>query len=42
MGDPFFDLANFSINHELDAEGARCCSRPTSATLRAEDARRST
>jgi thiamine kinase-like enzyme len=21
MGDPFFDLANFSINHELDAEG---------------------
>ncbi len=21
MGDPFFDLANFSINHELDADG---------------------
>ena len=21
MGDPFFDLANFSVNHELDAEG---------------------
>ena len=21
MGDPFFDLANFSINHELDVEG---------------------
>ena len=21
MGDPYFDLANFSINHELDAEG---------------------
>jgi thiamine kinase-like enzyme len=23
MGDPFFDLANFSINHELDEEGRR-------------------
>jgi thiamine kinase-like enzyme len=23
MGDPFFDLANFSINHELDADGRR-------------------
>jgi thiamine kinase-like enzyme len=22
MGDPFFDLANFSINHELDADGS--------------------
>jgi thiamine kinase-like enzyme len=21
MGDPFFDLANFAVNHELDAEG---------------------
>lgn len=21
MGDPFFDLANFSVNHELDADG---------------------
>ena len=32
MGDRFFDLANFSINHELDADRrARRCSRPTSA-----------
>ncbi len=23
MGDPFFDLANFSINHELDEDGRR-------------------
>ena len=23
MGDPFFDLANFSVNHELDADGRR-------------------
>jgi thiamine kinase-like enzyme len=23
MGDPFFDLANFSINHELDEEGRK-------------------
>ncbi len=23
MGDPFFDLANFSINHELDEPGRR-------------------
>ena len=21
MGDPFFDLANFSVNHELDRAG---------------------
>ena len=33
MGDPFFDLANFSINHELDADGsARARSRRTPAT----------
>ena len=32
MGDRFFDLANFSINHELDADAEReRCSRPTSA-----------
>ena len=32
MGDRFFDLANFSINHELDAgQSERCCSRRTSA-----------
>ena len=23
MGDPFFDLANFSVNHELDEDGRR-------------------
>jgi thiamine kinase-like enzyme len=23
MGDPFFDLGNFAVNHELDAEGER-------------------
>jgi thiamine kinase-like enzyme len=23
MGDPYFDLANFSINHELDVDGRR-------------------
>ena len=31
MGDVFFDLANFAINHELDADGRERCSRPTSA-----------
>ena len=31
MGDRFFDLANFSINHELDADERARCSRPTSA-----------
>ena len=39
MGDVFFDLANFSINHELDREDARRCSRPTSASVRAADER---
>ena len=30
MGDPFFDLANFSINHEARRRGpARCSSPPT-------------
>ena len=23
MGDPFFDLGNFAVNHELDADGER-------------------
>jgi hypothetical protein len=23
MGDPFFDLANFAVNHELDEDGDR-------------------
>ena len=31
MGDVFFDLANFAINHELDADGRRASSRRTSA-----------
>ena len=32
MGDPFFDLANFSVNNELDrGRERRSCSRPTSA-----------
>ena len=35
MGDPFFDLGNFSVNHEPDAgRGRRCC-------WRAYDGRRS-
>ena len=33
MGDPFFDLGNFSINHELSARrGSRSSSPPTRAT----------
>ena len=40
MGDVFFDLANFSINHGLDRdEPAGCCSRPTSARSAAGRAR---
>ena len=32
MGDRFFDLANFAVNHELDdGRRATCCSRRTSA-----------
>jgi thiamine kinase-like enzyme len=34
MGDPFFDLANFSINHELDAEGRATLLRAYSGELR--------
>ena len=35
MGDPFFDLGNFSINHELIADRGRGSSwRPTRATCR--------
>jgi thiamine kinase-like enzyme len=37
MGDPFFDLANFSVNHELDEEGDRALLRAYSGALRAED-----
>ena len=39
MGDPFFDLANFSINHELDAEGRRSLLEAYSGTLRPADER---
>ena len=31
MGDPFFDLGNFSINHELTPTRTRSCWRPTTA-----------
>ena len=34
MGDPFFDLANFSINHELDADGRAACWTRTPVTRR--------
>jgi thiamine kinase-like enzyme len=37
MGDPFFDLANFSINHELDAEGRASFLRAYSGALREAD-----
>ena len=36
MGDPFFDLGNFSINHELTRRrGRRLLRAPTTATIRA-------
>ena len=31
MGDPFFDLGNFSINHELTPRRTPCSWRPTTA-----------
>ena len=34
MGDPFFDLGNFSINHELTADEDACCWRRTTAGSR--------
>src|SRR5207245_7678561 len=42
MGDPFFDLGNFAVNHELDPSGERAllaayfgeCSDPDLASLR--------
>jgi thiamine kinase-like enzyme len=38
MGDPFFDLANFSINHELDADGRAALLTAYAGELRAADA----
>jgi len=37
MGDPFFDLANFSINHELDADGRRSLLEAYFGTFRVAD-----
>jgi len=39
MGDRFFDLANFSINHELDDEGNRALLDAYFGALREEDVR---
>lgn len=39
MGDPFFDLANFSINHELDADGRAALLEAYFGSLRAGDVR---
>ena len=39
MGDPFFDLANFSINHELDEGRTRPLLEAYLGDVRAEDAR---
>ena len=39
MGDRFFDLANFSINHELDAAESRTFLRAYFGELREEDVR---
>jgi len=39
MGDPFFDLANFSINHELDEGGRRQLLEAYFGVLRAGDER---
>jgi len=39
MGDPFFDLANFSINHELDADGRRSLLQAYFGSLRVGDER---
>jgi thiamine kinase-like enzyme len=38
MGDPFFDLANFSINHELDAGQSATLLEAYFGDVRAEDA----
>ena len=39
MGDPFFDLANFSINHELDDDARLLLLEAYFGDIRAEDAR---
>ena len=39
MGDPFFDLANFSINHELGPEERESLLRAYSGEVRREDTR---
>ena len=39
MGDRFFDLANFSVNHELDDEGNRALLDAYFGALREEDVR---
>ena len=39
MGDPFFDLANFSINHELDDDARLLLLEAYFGETRAEDAR---
>ena len=39
MGDRFFDLANFSINHELDEGESRVLLEAYSGEVRAEDER---
>ncbi len=39
MGDPFFDLANFSINHELDLDGRRSLLEAYFGSLRGGDER---
>jgi thiamine kinase-like enzyme len=39
MGDPFFDLANFSINHELDERGRRMLLESYFGSLHEEDER---
>jgi thiamine kinase-like enzyme len=40
MGDPFFDLANFSVNHELNGDERRQLLRAYAENAGAEDARR--
>ncbi len=37
MGDPFFDLANFSVNHELDVDGRAALLAAYAGVERAED-----
>jgi thiamine kinase-like enzyme len=39
MGDPFFDLANFAVNHDLDEEGSRALLEAYAGEAREEDER---